>query len=71
LATRVLAGLRANSGADVPIMIVGIAAVLIGATAKLMGETVRWIETASYLLIYGARRAVAFNQSEGSSHIAP
>jgi hypothetical protein len=55
----------------VPIMIVGIAAVLIGATAKLMGETVRWIETASYLLIYGARRAVAFNQSEGFSRIAP
>jgi hypothetical protein len=33
-----------------PIMIVGIAAVLIGAPAKLMGDTVLWIETASYLL---------------------
>jgi nickel/cobalt transporter (NicO) family protein len=41
----------------VAIGIVGIAAVLIGATAKMMGDTVRVIETLSYLLIMalGAR----------------
>jgi nickel/cobalt transporter (NicO) family protein len=41
----------------VAILIVGIAAALIGATAKMMGDTVRWIETMSYLLItaLGAR----------------
>jgi ABC-type nickel/cobalt efflux system permease component RcnA len=39
------------------IAIVSIAAVLLGATAKAMGDTVRWIETASYALIaaFGAR----------------
>jgi nickel/cobalt exporter len=35
----------------VAIAVVGIAAVLLGATAKAMGDTVRWIEVASYLLI--------------------
>jgi nickel/cobalt transporter (NicO) family protein len=41
----------------IAIMIVGIAAALIGATAKMMGDTVRVIETVSYLLIMalGAR----------------
>jgi nickel/cobalt transporter (NicO) family protein len=41
----------------VAISIVGVAAVLLGATAKMLGDTVRWIETASYLLIIalGAR----------------
>ncbi len=39
------------------IAIVGIAAALLGVTAKAMGETVRWIEIASYALIaaLGAR----------------
>jgi len=35
----------------VAVAIVGIAAVALGATAKMMGDTVRVIETASYLLI--------------------
>ncbi|MGE0750016.1 MAG: nickel/cobalt transporter [Variibacter sp.] len=35
----------------VAIAVVGVAAVLLGATAKAMGHTVRWIEVASYLLI--------------------
>jgi nickel/cobalt transporter (NicO) family protein len=41
----------------VAVAIVGIAAVLLGATAKMMGDTVRVIETASYALIMavGAR----------------
>jgi ABC-type nickel/cobalt efflux system permease component RcnA len=41
----------------VAIAVVGVAAVLLGATAKAMGDTVRWIEVASYLLIVtlGAR----------------
>ncbi len=39
------------------ITIVGVAAVLLGATAKLMGDTVNVIETVSYVLIvlFGAR----------------
>jgi nickel/cobalt exporter len=39
------------------VLIVGVAAVLLGATAKVMGDTVRWIETFSYALIalMGAR----------------
>jgi len=43
--------------AFVAVAIVGIAAVLLGATAKMMGDTVRVIETASYALIMavGAR----------------
>lgn len=43
--------------AFVAVAIVGIAAVLLGATAKMMGDTVRLIETASYALIMavGAR----------------
>ncbi len=41
----------------VAIAVVGVAAVLLGATAKTMGDTVRWIEVAGYLLIValGAR----------------
>jgi len=41
----------------VAILLVGIAAALLGATAKTMGDTVRWIEIVSYLLIaaMGAR----------------
>ena len=41
----------------VAVLIVGIAAALLGATAKTMGDTVRWIEIASYALIalMGAR----------------
>jgi nickel/cobalt transporter (NicO) family protein len=34
----------------IAISIMGVAAVLLGATAKMMGDPVRWIETASYLL---------------------
>jgi nickel/cobalt exporter len=43
--------------ASVAVAIVGIAAVLLGASAKMMGDTVRVIETASYALIMavGAR----------------
>ncbi len=37
--------------AFVAVALVGIATVLLGATAKMMGDTVRVIETASYLLI--------------------
>src|SRR5262245_14401354 len=41
----------------VAVAIVGVAAALLGATAKQMGDTVRWIEIASYALIalMGAR----------------
>jgi len=43
--------------AVVAVAIVGVAAVLLGATARAMSETVRWIEIASYALIMalGAR----------------
>ncbi len=37
--------------AFVAVALVGIAAVLLGATARAMGETVRWIEIVSYALI--------------------
>jgi nickel/cobalt transporter (NicO) family protein len=47
------------------IMIVGIAAVLIGATAKLMGDTVRWIETASYLLIIALGARLLLTKAKG------
>ena len=53
----VLSFASATLQALVAVLIVGIAAALLGATAKTMGDTVRWIEIASYALIalMGAR----------------
>ena len=42
------------------IAIVGIAAVLLGATAHVMGNTVRVIEIVSYALIVADRRAACY-----------
>jgi nickel/cobalt exporter len=66
----------------VAVLLVAIAAILLGATAKVMGNAVRWIETASYLLIaaIGARltwvKGRAFIAAWGaqrskSAHAAP
>ena len=49
----------------VAVLIVGIAAALLGATAKAMGEAVRYIEIISYALIAVARRATALGQGQG------
>jgi ABC-type nickel/cobalt efflux system permease component RcnA len=47
------------------IAVVGIAAVLLGATAKSMGDTVRWIEVASYLLIIGLGARLLWTKGRG------
>jgi ABC-type nickel/cobalt efflux system permease component RcnA len=47
------------------IAVVGVAAVLLGATAKAMGDTVRWIEVASYLLIIGLGVRLLWTKGRG------
>jgi nickel/cobalt exporter len=47
------------------IAVVGVAAVLLGATAKAMGDTVRWIEVASYLLIIGLGARLLWTKGRG------
>jgi nickel/cobalt exporter len=46
-----LSALAALAQAITAIALVGIAALILGATARAMGETVRWLEIASYALI--------------------
>jgi ABC-type nickel/cobalt efflux system permease component RcnA len=47
------------------IAVVGVAAVLLGATAKAMGDKVRWIEVASYLLIIGLGVRLLWTKGRG------
>ncbi len=47
------------------IAVVGVAAVLLGATAKAMGDTVRWIEVASYLLIIALGARLLWTKGRG------
>ena len=51
--------------AAVAVLLVAIAAGLIGVTAKAMGETVRWIEIASYSLIALVGLRLTWNKSRG------
>jgi len=52
----------------VAIAIVGIAAVVLGATAKMMGDTVRVIETASYVLIVAVGLRLLWVKGRGFLH---
>jgi nickel/cobalt exporter len=52
----------------VAVAIVGVAAVALGATAKMMGDTVRVIETASYLLIVAVGLRLLWVKGRGFLH---
>ena len=51
--------------ATVAVVLVGIAAGLLGATAKVMGDTVRWIELASYVLITALGLKLLWSKGRG------